>query len=74
MEVHLTPEVEAKLKDSASQQGRDANEVVQDALAQYLDEEAHFVEAMRIGEAQLDKGEYLTHEQVGRMLAQYLQP
>ncbi len=38
MEVHLTPELEKKLADLAAQSGRPANELVQDAVAGYVDE------------------------------------
>jgi len=38
MEVHLTPDVEKKLIDLAGQSGRATDELLQDALAGYLDE------------------------------------
>lgn len=38
MEVHLAPDVEKKLNDLAAQSGRGTDELVQDALAGYLDE------------------------------------
>jgi predicted transcriptional regulator len=38
MEVHLTPEVEKRLNDLAAQSGRRTDELLQDALAAYLDE------------------------------------
>ena len=38
MEVHFTPDVEKKLNDLAAQSGRGADELLQDALAGYLDE------------------------------------
>lgn len=38
MEVHFTPDVEKKLNDLAAQSGRGTDELVQDALAAYLDE------------------------------------
>jgi predicted transcriptional regulator len=38
MEVHLTPDVEKKLNDLAAQSGRGTNELLQDALAGYLEE------------------------------------
>lgn len=40
MEVHFTPDVEKKLNDLATQSGRGANEVLQDALAGYFEEVA----------------------------------
>lgn len=38
MEVHLTPELEAKLTALATQTGRPADELVQDAMAGYFEE------------------------------------
>ena len=74
MEVHLTPELEAKLTQSAAQKGRNPGELVQDVLARYFEEETRFAEAVKRGEDALQRGEYLTHEQVGRRLHRFLQP
>jgi len=38
MEVHFAPEVEKQLHDLATQTGRGTDELLQDALAVYLDE------------------------------------
>lgn len=38
MEVHFAPAVEKKLNDLAAQSGRGTDELLQDALAGYLDE------------------------------------
>ena len=38
MEVHVTPEMAKKLTDLAATTGRGADELVQDALAGYLEE------------------------------------
>ena len=40
MEVHLAPDVEKKLNDLAAESGRGTDELLQDALAGYLDEVA----------------------------------
>jgi predicted transcriptional regulator len=37
-------------------------------ISRCLAEEARFVEAVKLGEAALQRGEYLTHEQVGERL------
>jgi len=48
MEVHFTPELEAKLTDSAAQQGRNPDELVQVALTRYFERSgAALVEAMQ---------------------------
>lgn len=72
MEVHFTRDLEAKLAHSASEQGRKPEELVQDVLAQYFEEQARFAEAVKRGEEALSRGEYLSHEQVGQRLQRFL--
>jgi predicted transcriptional regulator len=74
MEVHFTPEQEAKLAQTAAEQGRNPDELVRQVLARYFDEESRFVDAVRRGEDALQRGDYLTHEQVGQRLERFLQP
>jgi len=74
MEVHFTPELEAKLTQCAAEQGRNPNDLVQEVVSRYFDEESRFIEAVRRGEEELERGEYLTHEQVGERLHRFLQP
>ena len=40
MEVHFPPELEAKLARSATRQGRNPDEILQDLLTRYFDEES----------------------------------
>ena len=72
MEIHFTRALETKLAQSAAQQGRNPEQFVQDVVAQYLEEEARFVAAVKRGEEGLQRGEYLTHEQVGQRLQRFL--
>jgi predicted transcriptional regulator len=74
MQVHFTPELEAKLAQSAAQQGRNPDELVQEVVARYFDEESRLIEAVTRGEEALQRGEYLTHEQVGKRLERFLRP
>jgi predicted transcriptional regulator len=74
MEVHFRPDVEAKLTHSAAKQGRNPNELVQDVVARYVEEEARFVEAVARGEEAFERGEFLTQEQVGERLRRFLKP
>lgn len=41
MEVHFTPEVQAKLEQMANESGRPSAELLEDALIGYFDEMAH---------------------------------
>ena len=72
MEVHLTPELEAKLAQFAADQGRSPDDPVQEVLARHFEEESRFIEAVKRGEDALQRGEYLTHEQVGQRLERFL--
>jgi hypothetical protein len=67
MEVHFSPETEAKLTHSAAQQGRTPDELAQEIVARYFEEETRFVGAVK-------RGEYLTYEQAGQRLQRFLQP
>ena len=58
---------------SGSTQGCNPDQLVQEALTRYFQEEARFVEAVKRGEEALERGEYLTHEQVGQRLQRFLQ-
>ena len=63
--MNFTTNLEARLTERSTQQGRRPDEFVQDVVARYLDEEDRFIEAVKRGEDALERGEYLTHEQVG---------
>jgi predicted transcriptional regulator len=74
MEVHFAADLQARLNQRATQQGRNADEFVQDVIARYLDEEDRFVEAVKRGEDAFQRGEYLTHKEMGERLQRFLQP
>jgi len=73
MEVPLTPEQQQELAQLATSRGRDAETLAQEAIARYLEEEARFIEAVKRGEQALERGDYLTHEQMGKRLERLLQ-
>jgi predicted transcriptional regulator len=74
MEVHFNAALQARLSARAGEQGLNLDETVQDVVARYFEEEDRFVEAVERGEAALERGEFLTHEQVGDRLKRFLQP
>jgi predicted transcriptional regulator len=65
MEVHLTPEQEAELSKLATRKGRNANELAQEVLGLYLEHEARFIEAVKRGLESLDRGQFVSHQEVG---------
>jgi len=74
MEVHFNSELQARLTQRATQQGLNPDEVVRDVVARFFEEEDRFVESVKRGEAALERGDFLTHEQVGERLRRFLQP
>ena len=65
MEVHFAPETENKLRRLARDTGRNAEQIVQEAVERFVREDAEFLEAVQKGFDSLDRGNFLSHEQVG---------
>lgn len=72
MEIHFDADLQVRLAERAAQQGRNPDELVQDVVAHYFELEDRFVKAVEHGEAALERGEVLTHEQVGERLKRFL--
>jgi predicted transcriptional regulator len=68
MELHLTPEQEARLSELANSKGRAPETLAQEVLGLYLEHESRFLEAVKRGMASLDRGEYIDHEIVGERI------
>ncbi len=68
MEVHLTPDLQAKLSRLADQQGRNTESLVQEVVARFVDYDEWFIREVEKGLASADRGELLTHEEVGARL------
>jgi len=68
MEISLTPELQEKLSQIASQSGKGPQEVVQELLANYLEHDAWFRNQVATGLASLDRGESVSHDEVGRRM------
>lgn len=73
MEVRLPPDLDSKLRRSAARQGRNPDEVLQDVLARHFESEERFADAVKLGEEAIERGECLTHQQVGQRLHRFLQ-
>ena len=56
MEVHFNPDLQARLTQRATQEGRNLDETVQDVVARYFEEEDRFVDSVKRGEAALERG------------------
>jgi predicted transcriptional regulator len=72
MEVHFTPEQEARLSQLATHAGTDPEQLVRDATLRLMDEDAEFRAGVRRGIAQADRGELIAHEDVKARVEQLL--
>jgi predicted transcriptional regulator len=73
MQVHLSPDQEARLIELAARDGRTPDQLVEQALDRFFAADADFIEAVMKGLASLDRGEGLTHEEVGKRMNRLLQ-
>jgi predicted transcriptional regulator len=64
MEIRLPPDQEARLVAIAARDGRDVNELAQEAITRLLDDDARFAEAVKRGVAAADKGDFATSDEV----------
>jgi predicted transcriptional regulator len=72
MEISLTPELEARLARIASEAGKAANQVVEELVADYLDHDAWFKQAVQKGLTSLDDGKFVSHDEVARQIERIL--
>ncbi len=68
MQVQLTPEEETRLAELAARDGRSASDLVQEAVKRYIEDDAKFIAAVIKGLASLDRGEFISHEEVGKRI------
>ena len=64
MEVHFSPEQEARLSRIASHEGVDSEHFVRNAALRLVEERDRFAAAMREGIAQADRGELIDDDEV----------
>ncbi len=74
MEVRLQPDKEAHLAQIAAQRGVKADELAQQILSRYLEDDARFIEAVNLGLAAAERGDFVEHDEVGAKLQQILHP
>jgi predicted transcriptional regulator len=68
MEVDLRPDVQLKLRRIAAARGRDAELLAREAIERFVDYDEWFLREVEKGLAAADRGELLTHEEVGARL------
>ena len=72
MEVHLAPDLQAKLLRVAAERGRDAETLAKEAIERFVNYDEWFLSEVERGLSQIDRGEVLTHEEVGDRLEKRL--
>jgi predicted transcriptional regulator len=73
MEIHLTPEKEALLRQFAARTGQDTTQVVQEAVDRFLDHDAWFEKEVEKGQLQAAEGKLLDHDEVVKRIEKRLQ-
>jgi predicted transcriptional regulator len=73
MEVHFTPELQAKLDQVAAENRSAPDHYVQQLVESYLDHDAWFRHKVTASLDRLDRGEFLTHDEVGARLEKMFQ-
>lgn len=68
MEVHFPPDVEARLQQVASANGKDPEQLVKDTVARMLENRARFIAGVQMGIEQADAGYLVEHEDVVRRI------
>jgi predicted transcriptional regulator len=74
MEVHFTAELQARLDRIAAENHRGADDYVQQLVESYLDHDAWFRQKVTASLGRLDRGEFLTHDEVGAHFEKLLHP
>jgi predicted transcriptional regulator len=74
MEVHFTPEQEARLSEIANQAGTDAEHLVKRAALRLLERDAGFRVAVHKGIGQAERGEFVPDDEMEARIERMLRP
>src|ERR1039457_559682 len=66
MEVHLSAEKEVRPREVATRTGKDAVQLVEEAVDRMLEYDVRFIEAVEEGRASARRGELIEHDASGR--------
>ena len=72
MDVHFTPEQEARLNQLASSAGTDVSNLVKDAALRLIEEDEWFRTGVREGIAQADRGHFIEEPEMDARLKKLL--
>jgi predicted transcriptional regulator len=68
MEVRLDPDLQAKLAQLASKQGRDTEELIADAVERMVNFDQWFMREVEKGISAADRGELVDHNDVQKLI------
>ena len=68
MELDFTPALEARLARLAAEQGRDAKTLVREAVEHFVNYDEWFIREVEKGLAAADRGEFIEHEEIGKLV------
>jgi len=68
MELHLKPELQEKLTRLATQQGRDSESLVVEAVERLVNYDEWFEQQVNEGLAAADRGEFVEHADVRKLI------
>jgi len=68
MEVRFKPEVQAKLSRLATDQGRPAETLVQEAVERLVDHDDWFLREVDKGLAAAGRGEFVEHDEIRKLI------
>jgi predicted transcriptional regulator len=74
MEVRFSAELEAELKKVASENGRGAEQLVQEIVETYFNHDHWFRAEVNKGLEQLDAGEFMDHDEVVSRIERLFHP
>jgi predicted transcriptional regulator len=64
MEIRFEPDLEAKLNRIAAETGRGTEQLIQELVQTYVDHDQWFRQEVHKGLEQLDRGEFIEHDEV----------
>jgi len=68
MEVHLPPELEARLNQKAAHEGCDSEALILQAVERLVNFDDWFLREVEKGLAAADRGEFVEHDEVGKLI------
>ena len=74
MEIRLNPDQEVRLAEFAVRNGRKTDDLVREAVDRFLDDESRFSEAVRLGLAAADNGDFVASDEVWASVERALKP